>query len=255
MALEDKTKLELEIAHVLFIDTVGYSKLRVHEQRELFDELNRVVRDTAQFRAAEASGKLTRLPTGDGMALVFTTSVETPVECALAIARALKEHPRLAIRMGIHSGPVSRVVDVNDQINVTGAGINVAQRVMDCGEAGHILLSQRAADDLAEFGSWQNYLHVIGECQVKHGARIELVNFYNDEVGNSQLPAQCKQALSSKTAKTRSNKLFAAAAVALLVGGAIAFIYWNRIHQGLLQPAQVLLTESVAVFPFETRSD
>ena len=109
MALEDKTKLELEIAHVLFIDTVGYSKLRIHEQRELFDELNRVVRDTAQFRAAEASGKLTRLPTGDGMALVFTTSVETPVECALAIARALKQHPRLAVRMGIHSGPVSRV--------------------------------------------------------------------------------------------------------------------------------------------------
>ena len=140
MALENKTKLELEIAHVLFIDTVGYSKLRIHEQRELFDELNRIVRDTAQFRAAEASGKLTRLPTGDGMALVFTTSLETPVECAVAIARALKQHPRLAVRMGIHSGPVSRVVDVNDQVNVTGAGINLAQRVMDCGEAGHILL-------------------------------------------------------------------------------------------------------------------
>src|SRR5205823_5830890 len=143
MALEDKTKLELEIAHVLFIDTVGYSKVRIHEQRDLFDELNRVVRDTAQFRAAEASGKLTRLPTGDGMALVFTTSVETPVECALAIARALKQHPRLAIRMGIHSGPVSRVVDVNDQVNVTGAGINLAQRVMDCGEAGHIRSEER----------------------------------------------------------------------------------------------------------------
>ncbi len=160
MALEDKTKLELEIAHVLFIDTVGYSKLRIHEQRKLFDELNRVVRDTAQFRAAEASGKLTRLPTGDGMALVFTTSLETPVECAVAIARALKQHPRLAVRMGIHSGPVSRVVDVNDQVNVTGAGINVAQRVMDCGEAGHILLSQRAAEDLAEFGR-SHCLHLL----------------------------------------------------------------------------------------------
>jgi TolB-like protein len=251
MALEDKTKLELEIAHVLFIDTVGYSKLRIHEQRELFDELNRVVRDTAQFRAAEASGKLTRLPTGDGMALVFTTSVETPVECALAIARALKQHPRLAIRMGIHSGPVSRVVDVNDQVNVTGAGINVAQRVMDCGEAGHILLSQRAADDLAEFGTWQSYLHHIGTCQVKHGARIDLVNFYNDEIGNPQLPPQCKQALSKNKARARSNKLLAVVAVALLLGGAIAFIYW----QGWLQPGQVLLEKSVAVLPFENLSD
>jgi TolB-like protein/class 3 adenylate cyclase/Tfp pilus assembly protein PilF len=255
MALEDKTKLELEIAHVLFIDTVGYSKLRIHEQRELFDELNRLVRDTAQFRAAEASGKLTRLPTGDGMALVFTASVETPVECALAIARALKQHPRLAIRMGIHSGPVSRVVDVNDQVNVTGAGINVAQRVMDCGEAGHILLSQRAADDLAEFGTWQSYLHGIGPCEVKHGARIELVNLYNDEVGNPRLPAQCKEALSGKKAKTRSNKLLAAVAVTLLLGGAIAFIYWNRIQQGWLQPGRVLLAKSVAVLPFENLSD
>ena len=255
MALEDKTKLELEIAHVLFIDTVGYSKLRIHEQRELFDELNRVVRDTTQFRAAEASGKLTRLPTGDGMALVFTTSVETPVECALAIARALKQHPRLAVRMGIHSGPVSRVVDVNDQVNVTGAGINLAQRVMDCGEAGHILLSQRAADDLAEFGTWQSYLHHIGTCEVKHGARIELVNFYNDEVGNPQLPAQCKQALSGEEARTRSNKLFAAVAIALLFGGAVAFLYWNRTHQAWLQSGRVLLEKSVAVLPFENLSD
>src|SRR5260370_23488308 len=212
MALEDKTKLELEIAHVLVIDTVGYSKLRIHEQRELFDELNRIVRDTAQFRAAEASGKLTRLPTGDGMALVFTTSVETPVECALAIARALKQHPRLAIRMGIHSGPVSRVVDVNDQVNVNGAGINVAQRAMDCGEARHSLLSQRAADDLAEFGTWQSYLHQIGPCEVKHGARIQLVNLYNDEVGNPHLPSQCKQALSGKKASIRSNTLSATVA-------------------------------------------
>ena len=255
MALEDKTKLELEIAHVLFIDTVGYSKLRIHEQRELFDELNRVVRETAQFRAAEASGKLTRLPTGDGMALVFTSSVETPVECAVAIARALKQHLRLAVRMGIHSGPVSRVVDVNDQVNVTGAGINLAQRVMDCGEAGHILLSQRAADDLAEFGTWQSYLHQIGICEVKHGARIELVNLYNDEVGNPQLPAQCKQALSRNKVKTRSNKVFAAVAVALLFGGMIAFIYWNRTHQGWLQSSRVLLEKSVAVLPFENLSD
>src|SRR5947207_3035035 len=255
MALEDKTKLELEIAHVLFIDTVGYSKLRIHEQRELFDELNRVVRDTAQFRAAEASRKLTRLPTGDGMALVFTTSLETPVECAVAIARALKQHPRLAVRMGIHSGPVSRVVDVNDQVNVTGAGINVAQRVMDCGEARHILLSQRAADDLSEFGTWQSYLHHIGPCQVKHGARIELVNLYNDEVGNPQLPPQCKQAISTNKVRARSNKLLAVVAIALLLGGAIAFIYWNWIQQGWLQTGRVLLEKSVAVLPFENLSD
>jgi TolB-like protein/Tfp pilus assembly protein PilF len=252
MAPQDKTKIELEIAHVLFIDTVGYSKLHIHEQRELFDELNRIVRNTTQFRAAEAGGKLTRLPTGDGMALVFTTSLEIPVECAAAVARALKQHPRLAIRMGIHSGQVSRVVDVNDQINVTGAGINIAQRVMGCGGPGHILLSRRAADDLAEFGSWQNYLHDIGECEVKHGVKIGLVNFYNDEIGNPQLPAQCKQA---RKVRSRSNKLFAAALVALLLSGTIAFIYWNWTHQALLQPGWIALAKSVAVLPFENLSD
>src|SRR5207244_13590087 len=136
-------------------------------------------------------------------------------------------------------------------IYVTGAGINLAQRVMDCGEAGHILLSQRAADDLAEFGTWQSYLHQIGPCEVKHGARIELVNLYNDEVGNPQLPAQCKQALSKNKARARSNKVLAAIAVALLFGGAIAFIYWNRTHQGWLQAGRILLAKSVAVLPLK----
>src|SRR5437588_5939856 len=228
MAFEDKTRLQLEIAHVLFIDTVGYSKLRIHEQRELFDELKRVVRETPEFRAAEAAGKLTRLPTGDGMALVFSTSLEKPAECAVEIARALKKHPQLSIRMGIHSGPVSRVTDVNDQINVTGAGINLAQRVMSCGDGGHILLSRRAADDLAESGHWQNYLHDIAECEVKHGTRIELVNFYNEEIGNAQLPTQCKHVILRRKTKTRRSRLFAVSALAVLLAGIVLFVRWNR---------------------------
>ena len=159
--------------------------------------------------------------------------------------------------MGIHSGPVSRVVDVNDQVNVTGAGINLAQRVMDCGEAGQRSpFYERAADDLAEFGTWQSYLHHIGTCEVKHGARIELVNFYNDEVGNPQLPAQCKQALSRKKARTRSNKLFAAVAITLLFGGAdcLPLLEPDSV-QAWLQAGRVLLEKSVAVLPFENLSD
>jgi serine/threonine-protein kinase len=188
------------------------------------------------------------------MALVFSTSLEKPVECAVEIARALKNHPRLSIRMGIHSGPVSRVVDVNDQTNVTGAGINLAQRVMNCGDGGHILLSRRAADDLAESGEWQSYLHDIGECQVKHGARIELVNFYNEEIGNPQLPTQFKQAILRRKTKTRASRLLAASAIALLLAGMILFVYWNRRPQGPFRDREVL-AKSVAVLPFDNLSE
>jgi len=167
MPAEVKKEIQLEIAHVLFIDIVGYSKLLINEQRSLLDTLNQIVRKTDEFRNAEAAGRLLKIPTGDGMALVFYKSPEEPVECALEISRALKEHPELRLRMGAHSGPVSGVVDVNERTNVAGAGINVAQRIMDCGDAGHILLSKHIAEDLEQYGHWQPHLHDLGECEVK----------------------------------------------------------------------------------------
>ncbi|HLC14277.1 MAG TPA: adenylate/guanylate cyclase domain-containing protein, partial [Chthoniobacterales bacterium] len=172
---EQKTKLRLEIAHVLFIDIVGYSKLRTTEQSAHIEKLRKIVRGTDQFRSAEAEGKLLRLPTGDGGALVFR-NLEAPVFCAVEIANALRDHPELRVRMGIHSGPVNEVTDLNEQANIAGAGINIAQRVMDCGDAGHILVSNHVAEDLEQYDQWQPYLHDLGECEIKHGERLHLVN-------------------------------------------------------------------------------
>src|SRR5437879_1881010 len=168
----------LEIGHVLFMDVIGYSKLLMNEQREIQEQLTQIVRRTEHFRAAEAASKLIRLPVGDGMALVFFNSPEAPVQCALEISEALKAYPQLKLRMGIHSGPVSSVTDVNDRSNIAGAGINMAQRIMDCGDAGHILLSKRIADGLAQDGRWRPQLHDLGECPVKHGVKIDVVNLY-----------------------------------------------------------------------------
>src|SRR5436305_12344704 len=190
MSAETKSDLRLEIAHVLFIDIVGYSKLLINEQRESLQELNQIVRATEAFRTAEAAGQLVRIPTGDGMALVFSTTPDAPVQCALEIAKALKSRPDLQVRMGIHSGPVSAVNDVNDRSNIAGSGINMAQRVMDCGDAGHILLSKRVAEDLAQYRQWRSHLHDLGECQVKHDVTVSVVNLYTDEVGNATPPAK-----------------------------------------------------------------
>src|SRR6266700_2460614 len=186
------SKLRLEIAHVLFIDIVGYSKLLIDEQSEALQELNQIVRNTETARAAEAAGQLILLPTGDGMALVFTGSVEDPVECALQVSQVLRARPSLPVRMGIHSGPVHHVADVNQRENIAGAGINIAQRVMDCGDAGHILVSKRVADDLAQYRRWQPYLHELGDCEVKHGVVVSVVNLYADVVGNPDPPAKFK---------------------------------------------------------------
>src|SRR5438477_601239 len=194
MSLEHKPDLHLEIAHVLFMDVVGFSKLLINDQSEILSELNQLVRNTPHFCEAEAAGKLIRLATGDGMALVFSNSAEAPVECALEISEALKIHPHIKLRMGIHSGPVNAVSDVNDRSNVTGAGINMAQRVMDCGDAGHILLSRHVAEDLEQYRQWQPCLHDLGECEVKHGARVHVFNLYTDGVGNSEVPEKFRQA-------------------------------------------------------------
>ena len=197
---EKKAAARLEIAHVLFLDIVGYSKLLIDEQSEALHELNQIVRKTEAARTAEAAGQLIFLPTGDGMALVFTGSVEDPVECALEISQALRAQPSLPVRMGIHSGPVQHVADVNQRGNVAGAGINIAQRVMDCGDAGHILVSKRVADDLSQSRRWQPYLHELGDFEVKHGVIVSVVNLYADVVGNPEAPAKFRKAKSAPRA-------------------------------------------------------
>jgi adenylate cyclase len=208
MPAESGPDFQLEIGHVLFMDVVGYSKLLLDEQRELQERLTQIVKETQQVRAAEAADRLIRIATGDGMALVFFNSPEAPVRCAIEIGQALKESPHIRLRMGIHSGPVNEVRDVNDQTNVAGGGINIAQRVMDCGDAGHILLSKRVAEDLVQARFWRPYLHDLGEYKAKHGVGIFVVNLYTDEVGNPELPAKLKHAqedlVSKSTSQTRS---------------------------------------------------
>src|SRR5438067_5886693 len=194
MPSERSSDVKFEIGHVLFIDIVGYSKLLINEQSEQIQTLRQIVRGTEQFRLAEAERKLVRLPTGDGGALVFRNSPEAQALCALEISKELKNHSDLHIRMGIHSGPVNEVVDLNEQANIAGAGINIAQRVMDCGDAGHILVSKRVADDLEHYSQWRSLLHELGECEVKHGLRISLLNLYGDEAGNPELPEKFRQA-------------------------------------------------------------
>ncbi len=207
MPADVKKEIQFEIGHVLFIDIVGYSKLLIDQQRERIRELKEIVRGTEQFRRAEAEGKLLRLPTGDGGALVFRNTQEAPVLCALEISKAIKNYPELRIRMGIHSGPVNEVADLNEQMNVAGAGINIARRVMDCGDTGHILLSKHVAEDLEDYARWRPYLHELGQCETKHGAVISVVNLYDDEVGNPQLPERLKEARRERTAKALAKSI------------------------------------------------
>jgi TolB-like protein/class 3 adenylate cyclase/Tfp pilus assembly protein PilF len=207
MATHSQSDLQFEIGHVLFIDIVGYSKLLIDEQRERIHELKEIVRGTEQFHRAEAEGKLLRLPTGDGGALVFRNTQEAPVLCALEISKALKNHPELQVRMRIHSGPVNEVADLNEQMNVAGAGINIARRVMDCGDTGHILLSKHVAEDLEDYARWRPYLHELGQCETKHGAVISVVNLYDDEVGNPQLPEKLKEAQRERSAKALAKSI------------------------------------------------
>jgi TolB-like protein/class 3 adenylate cyclase/Tfp pilus assembly protein PilF len=258
MSAEVKKEIELEIAHVLFIDIVGYSKLLINEQHELLQELNQIVRTTEAFRAAEAAGKLIRLPTGDGMALAFATTPEAPVQCALEISKALKSHPELRVRMGIHSGPVSGLVDVNDRSNIAGAGINMAQRVMDCGDAGHILLSRHVAEDLEQYRQWQPHLHDLGECEVKHGVRVHVVNLYTDDLGNPELPEKFKQAASKKEGVPAISESIAKPAGPrwAIIGAAVLIIAVVALGLLILRPkwsptaATAIPDKSIAVLPF-----
>src|SRR6266404_5135252 len=284
MSAEVSKEIELEIAYVLFIDIVGYSKLVTSEQRRLLELLNRIVREAEHFRTAEANGRLITVPTGDGMALVFYNTPEAPVECALEIGRAAREHPELKLRMGMHSGPVSGVVDVSGRSNIAGAGINIAQRVMDCGDAGHVLISKHMAEDLEQYGHWKRNLHDLGECEVKHGVRVSVVNLYTEDLGNPEVRRKFRHGrqkaalpvLTEKRTGTRS-WIVAAAAIILIAGlGVGGYLLSRRSvptgsnHQTFrgeteaaetgrpssALPAPAAVPEkSIAVLPFENLSD
>jgi TolB-like protein/Tfp pilus assembly protein PilF len=254
MSIEVKQDHGLRIAHILFIDIVGYSKLLSDKQRELFRLLNELIRNTVQFRAADVAGKLVRLPTGDGMVLAFFTSVDAPVRCAQEIGRKLRDCPQLPVRMGINSGPVDEVRDVNDGRNVTGAGINLAQRVMDCGDAGHILLSRRVAEDLAQYSEWQPFLHELREVEVKHGVRVALVNFFSDGFGNSNTPAKIIRA---KQIRRRRLLFWLSTILLFLLFATVGSWIWMRrvaLTTAYKISAAGISDKSIAVLPFENLS-
>src|SRR6478672_11352481 len=246
---EVKEQIRLEVAHVLFIDIVGYSKLSINEQRAVVDELTTIVRGSDQYQKAEAADRLIKIPTGDGMALVFYTSQEAPAQCAIEISRLLKAHPRLKLRMGVHSGPVSGVIDVNGHANLAGAGLNMAQRVMDSGDAGHILVSKHVAEDLEEYEHWRPLLHDLGTCEVKHGKRVAIANLYADEVGNPRLPKKF-QALKKHSTRMRWVGTTAALLVLAAIVAGIAMFSRYRVRSTLPAPEK-----SVAVLPFENLSE
>ena len=285
MSTEIKKEIELEIAYVLFIDIVGYSKLVTSEQRRRLELLNQIVRDSEHFRTAEAKSRLITVPTGDGMALVFYNTPEAPVECALEISNAASEHPELKLRMGIHSGPVSGVVDVSGRSNIAGAGINIAQRVMDCGDAGHVLISKHMAEDLEQYGHWKQNLHDLGECDVKHGVSVSVVNLYTEELGNPEVPQKLLQArhkagavpVAAERARGSRSWILAAAALVLVAAFAVGGYLLSRrsvptgsnrqtvrseteaVETGRppsALPALATVPEkSIAVLPFENMSD
>src|SRR5205085_231692 len=246
---EAKKEIELEIAHVLFIDIVGYSKLSINDQHAVVEELNEIVRASEQFQRAEAADRLLKIATGDGMALVFYTSPEAPVQCAVEISRALKEHPRLQVRMGVHSGPVSGVIDVNDHANLAGAGLNMAQRVMACGDAGHILVSKHVAEDLEEYEQWRPLLHDLGTCEVKHGVRIAIANLYDSEVGNAQLPKKLEAVKKHRTRVRRAEVAVVLLVLAAIIAGVVFFM--RRPARSVMAIAE----KSIAVLPFENLSE
>src|SRR5438552_3517129 len=264
MPAEVKQEIALEIAHVLFIDIVAYSKMAMDDQRAAIEKLNQIVQSTDEYRKAESENRLLKIATGDGMALIFYRSPEDPVECALEISRALKEqHSNLRLRMGVNSGPLSGVVDVNGRANVAGAGINIAQRVMDCGDAGHILLSKRVAEDLQQFKHWRPHLYHLGECEVKHGDKIDIVNLFTAELGNSERPKRMAMPgqktdfapVKKERAPSRKPVFIIAACLALAALAVAAFLFWQR-HEPKTSAAALSIPEkSIAVLPFENLSD
>src|SRR5947207_1537476 len=248
MSAEIKKEIQLEIAHVLFVDIVGYSKLSINDQRAAIDELTQAVRTSEQFQNAEAAARLLKIPTGDGMALVFYKSPEEPVECALEISRALKDHPKIRLRMGVHSGPVSGVIDVNGQANLAGAGLNVAQRMMDCADAGHILVSRHVAKDLEGYEQWRPLLHDLGFCEVKHGVKLQIVNLCTEEAGNRALPAKLR---AQRQGVARTRWILLSTSLVLLAAVVATFVAVSR---RAARSSSAVPEKSIAVLPFENRS-
>jgi len=268
MSADSESDLRLEIGHVLLIDIVGYSKLLITEQRERLEGLNKIVRNTAQFHASDGNGMLVRIPTGDGMALIFRDNVEAPLRCAVEIGESIKTHPEIYLRMGIHSGPVSEVTDVNERTNIAGAGIDIAQRVMDCGDAGHILLSKHVAEDLAPHRRWNRYLHDLGECEVKHGDRLSVVNFHTEEIGNAQPPEKFKQGKHHRAKRmvgSTASRHFPTTWTGVCLAAACLLIaaFWIFHHRAPVRSpsapalsiaAKPVSDKSIAVLPFENLS-
>src|SRR5437763_4376449 len=248
MPNESSPEMKFDIGHVLFIDIVGYSKLLINEQSEQLQTLKEIVRGTEQFRLAQAEGKLLRLPTGDGGALAFRNRLEAPVLCSMEITRALKDYPKLRVRMGIHSGPVNEITDLNEQANIAGAGINIAERVMDCGDAVHILISKHVVEDLEQYPQWRSLLHDLGECEVKHGMRVGLVNLYGDETGNPEVPKKLKVLKH----RTRTRWTAIATALPLLAAIIAAFVIVSKKSP---KSASTISEKSIAVLPFQNQSE
>src|SRR5213075_2575441 len=263
MSSEPEQHPKVEIGHVLTMDVVEYSTLLITEQTRVMGELTSIVKNTERFQRGESEGNLVRIPTGDGMALVFFDDPQAPIECAMEIAGALKSHPEIGLRMGIHSGPVNAVVDVSDRANVAGAGIDMAQRVMDCGDAGHILLSKRVADDLAPFPRWNPHLHELGECEVKHGRKVSLVNFYTAEIGNPARPIKCASGAAGRSTSAAPSLLWqkpaliAAAALFVIALGLATFVLSRpKVSQLWTNPSAARAnSQSIAVLPFENPSN
>jgi serine/threonine protein kinase len=238
--------LDLEMAHVLFMDIVGYSKLPTERQSEIYSEINGIVGNTSTFRRARASKQMISRSTGDGMALVFFSGPIAPVQCAMEIARSIYPHPHIKLRMGVNSGPVYRVKDMNEMEDVAGAGINMAQRVMDCGDAGHILVSKSVADVLKELVDWRNHLHNLGGHRVKHGVRIHLFNLYAGEIGNPNLPEKLRQKLLKRV-------VLAAISVFILITITLAIIF-PRFSTQIAEAISPSITEPPVVTPAIERS-
>jgi TolB-like protein/Tfp pilus assembly protein PilF len=264
MPSEHSSDVKFEIGHVLFIDIVGYSKLLIHEQSEQLQKLKEIVRGAEQFHLAEAEGKLLRLPTGDGGALVFRNSPEAPVLCALEISKALKSHPELRVRMGIHSGPVNEITDLNEQANIAGAGINIAKRVMDCADAGHILLSKHVAEDLEHYARWRPYLHELGEYEVKHGEILSLVNLYTDDLGNPKQPQKfagraplrrTRAVPGIRTSRKRSLIIAAVSVIIVFMLAVVAFFHRPSSLTSNRSEKPAMSTKSIAILPFENLSE
>src|SRR5438046_559072 len=253
MDADATTDPKFKIGHVLFIDIVGYSKLLIGEQSELVRQLKEVVTTSQQLRIAEEQGRLVSLPTGDGVALVFRDSAEAPAQCALEIAHAVKKYPKLQLRMGIHSGPVNVVTDLNNRANVAGAGINIVQRVMDCGDAGHILVSRHVAEDLEHYARGRPYLHELGECELKHGARISLVNLYSDSIGNADVPEKIRQAKREQARASRDGRKRILVATSIVAAAVLGIGYWV-FHQCRANDFATIPVKSIAVLPFQNLS-